>query len=158
MILTKAMIMIMVMIMMMSMSMTMIMVSLISYHCQHRLWLSVSQAVCQYVSSVSVSCTFTKKHCYIYLWSWLARVQVYSSNDIFRRHCGSSTPTHGYLVLAFRSMNAAELQRLYAAELARPPFSDAQTWYQLRKILKDNGITISQQAAITWRKSHRQAP
>ena len=52
---------------------------------------------------------------------------------------------------------AAEQQRLYAAELARPPFSDAQTWYQLRKILKDNGINISQQAAITWWKSHRQA-
>ena len=59
--LTRTMVMLMVMIMMVSMSMIMIMVSLISYHCQHRLWLSVSQAVCQYVSSVSVSCTFTKK-------------------------------------------------------------------------------------------------
>ena len=54
-------------------------------------------------------------------------------------------------------MNAAELQRLHGAELARAPFSDAQSWYQLRKILKDHGISISQQAARTWWSSHRQA-
>ena len=54
-------------------------------------------------------------------------------------------------------MNAAELQRLHGAELARAPFSDAESWYQLRKILKDHGISISQQAARTWWQSHRQA-
>ena len=133
--LTRTMIMIMVMIMMMSMSMTMIMVSLISYHCQHRLWLPVSQAVGQHVSSVSVSCIFfSKKSIAISTWSWLARLQVYSSNGIFSRHCGSSAPTQGYHERSRATASAWGGTRACAVfgrgELVSAPQNSEGPWYQ----------------------------
>ena len=112
----------------------MIMVSLISYHCQHRLWLPVSQAVGQHVSSVPVSCILSKKSIAISTWSWLVRLQVYSSNGIFSRHCGSSAPTQGYHERSRATASAWGGTRACAVfgrgELVSAPQNSEGPWYQ----------------------------
>ena len=89
----------------------------------------------QHVSSASVSCIFSsKKSIAISTWSWLGRLQVYSSNGIFRRHCGSSAPTQGYHE---RSRAAASAwggtcaRAVFGrAELVSAPQNSEGPWYQ----------------------------
>ena len=58
------------------------------------------------------------------------------------------------------ALHAAELQQLHGAELARPPLSELQTWYQLHQALEARRprIHTTLQAVRTWWGKYHSAP
>ena len=61
---------------------------------------------------------------------------------------------------ALRRLNAAELQQLHGAELARPPLSELRSAYLLHQALEARGprIHTTLQAVKTWWGKYRPAP
>ena len=61
---------------------------------------------------------------------------------------------------ALRPLNAAELQQLHGAELARPPLSELQSAYLLHQALEARRprIHTTYQAVRTWWSKYRSAP
>ena len=61
---------------------------------------------------------------------------------------------------ALRRLNAAELQQLHGAELARPPLSELRSAYLLHRALGERRpcIFTTWQAVRTWWAKYRSAP
>ena len=61
---------------------------------------------------------------------------------------------------ALRRLNAAELQQLHGAELARPPLSELRSAYLLHQALEARRLRIhtTYQAVRTWWSKYRSAP
>ena len=61
---------------------------------------------------------------------------------------------------ALRRLNAAELQQLHGAELARPPLSELRSAYLLHRALGERRprILTTWQAVRTWWSKYRSAP
>ena len=54
-------------------------------------------------------------------------------------------------------LRAADLQRLYGAELAVPPLSEARSPRILWNLLQQRRIAVSEQSVKTWWRAHRQS-
>ena len=102
-----------------------------------------------YLSVVSSS---PKKSIAISTWSWLVRLQVYSSNGIFSRHCGSSAPTQGYHERSRAAASAwggtCARAVLGRAELVSAPQNSEGPWYQHIAASRPHVVAIASSGCI----------